>query len=161
MIKYCNTCLLSDKEKQVCLLSGIPIDLDKDFCSKHTKETTPCDICGRAMIKPDYFEYDCEGNLHQYCERCHQMYHTCQLCPNCQKCEFETNPDPMPKFIMKTTQQGNMIMQAQVRNEERVKKFCHSCVCWLADGVDACGKTFNVGCYKQPNFWNDEKRDES
>ena len=151
-IKYCRTCRLSDKDKQVCLLFGIPVNLDIDYCSKHADEIISCNICGAHMITPGFVQEDAEGNWLKYCDRCNQLFNTCQLCSHARTCEFETNPDPMPKVIVKTVQQGNMVMQAQVKNPDRIAKFCHNCICWLSDGIDACGKEFNIGCYKQDNI---------
>ena len=67
------------------------------------------------------------------------------------KCEFITNPDPMPQVVMKTVRQGNMMMQTQVKNEERVQKFCPSCCCW--DKNHGCMKEFNIGCINKQDFW--------
>lgn len=149
MIKYCNECLLSDKIKSICLLTNIPIELESDYCSQHKEQLLPCTICGRPMLSPGYYEYAPEGHLLHYCQSCHSLLNTCQVCSNVRHCEFETNPDPMPKVVMQTIRQGNAVMQMQVKNEERVKKFCHSCRCWMADGIDACGKEFNIGCVNQ------------
>ena len=150
-IKYCNTCRLSNKNKQVCLLTGLPVNLNTDYCSKHVDEPTLCDICGVPMVTPGFIEEDPEGNWHTHCERCQQLYNTCQLCPKFQKCEFMTNPDPMPKVVMKTVRQGNMVMQTQVKNDARVQKFCPSCECW--DENHGCMKEFNSGCINQDKIF--------
>ena len=149
MIKYCNTCQLYEKTKKVCLLSGIPME-DTDYCSKHADEVIPCDICGNPLLGSTYVEYNGDGELRQYCERCHQAFHTCQLCSDFRKCEFMTNPDPMPQVVMKTVQQGNMVVQTQAKNEERVQKFCLSCGCW--DENHGCMKEYNIGCINQHNI---------
>ena len=146
MIKYCETCRFHDKLKKICLISGIPME-DTDFCSKHAKEFKVCNICRGAIVGNVYYDHNAEGELIQYCERCHQTFQTCQLCPSFQKCEFMTNPDSMPKVVTKTVRQGTMIMQAQVKNEEREKKFCPSCCCW--DENHGCMKEFNIGCINQ------------
>lgn len=158
MIKYCETCRLHEKTKKICLLTGIPMK-DTDYCSKHANEIIVCDICGNPLLSPTYVEYDCDGILRQYCERCHQAFQTCQLCPKFQKCEFMTNPDPMPQVIMKTVRQGNMVMQAQVKNEKRVQKFCPSCCCW--DENHGCMKEFNIGCTNRPDFYNTRESSEN
>lgn len=109
-----------------------------------------CEICGYPMeLVGSFLEQDSEGEWHQYCARCAELLKTCQAC--FAPCEFETNPDPMPKFVMKTVRQGNMMMQTQVKNEERVQKFCSSCCCW--DENHGCMKEFNVGCINKQDFW--------
>ena len=141
-IKNCKSCALSEKTKLVCRLTGIPIDLEKDFCSKHAMHLNRCDLCGNPMVAPIYVSLD--GAL-QYCGNCRQVFSTCQLCQNASKCEFETNPDPMPKVVVKTIQQNGMVMQAQVKNNERIQKFCPSCICWNKE-TECCMKEFNIGC---------------
>lgn len=149
-MEYCNTCVYGDKIKKVCLYYGTHIDLDKDFCSKHAKEINYCEVCGQAMmIVGSFLEQDSNGVWHQYCARCAELLKTCQTCSA--PCEFQTNPDPMPKVVMKTVRQGNMVMQTQVKNEERVQKFCPSCCCW--DENHGCMKEFNVGCINKQDFW--------
>lgn len=147
----CNTCILSDKNKKVCHLNGTPIDLDNDDCSKHTKTLNYCEIC-RSPVLPtgSILTYDDEERVHLICVNCHKLLSTCQACKKFENCEFENNPDPMPKSVMKTVRQGNMQMQAAVRNEERVKKFCPTCECW--DEEIGCLKEFNVGCIKKSQF---------
>ena len=149
MIKYCQTCKLRDEAQNLCRLFGIPVVPSEDYCSKHKDKLIACSICGNALITPGTVDYDGEGNIILICDRCNQLFNTCQLCSYARKCEFETNADPMPKVIMKRVQQGNMVMQTQVKNPDRIAKFCHNCHCWLGDGIDACGKEFNIGCYKQ------------
>ena len=149
-MEFCNTCAYSDKIKKVCLYYGTHIDIDKDFCSKHAKEINYCEVCQQPMeLMGSFLEQDSKGVWHQYCARCAELLKTCQACSA--PCEFATNPDPMPKVVMKTVRQGNMVMQTQVKNEERVQKFCPSCCCW--DENHGCMKEFNVGCINKQDFW--------
>ena len=150
MIKYCRTCSYFDKNKEICALSGLPMDGDKDYCSKHTDEFLRCEVCGNIMFTlGSIIEIDNNGECHQYCARCRELLRTCQTCSA--PCEFETNPDPMPKVVMKTVRQGNMQMQAQIMNPERVEKFCLICGCY-EEGI-GCKRQFNVGCDKKTEFW--------
>lgn len=151
MINYCETCALADKVKNICMMFGMSIKPEEDYCSKHRVELYKCEVCGRPMATLGILEQDDTGQWHRYCEECNKLYNTCQVCPNFQKCEFQTNPDPMPKVVVKTIQQGNMRMQTQIKNEERVKKFCHTCCCWNAES--GCLKDFNAGCINKPNIF--------
>lgn len=130
----------------ICALKGIKMNGETDFCSKHTDYLKKCNICDNLMFGPGYIEHNGENYICM-CDRCYQLYSTCQMCPVFQVCEFMTNPDPMPKVVVKTIRQGNMTMQTQVKNEERVKKFCPSCECW--DENHGCMKEYNIGCYKR------------
>ena len=149
-MKHCNTCALKDEQRKICRLSGIPINLEEDFCSHHIQNLMTCEICGSPMLtKGSLVEMDSELNWHHYCAQCKELLKTCQICSA--PCEFETNPDPMPKVVMKTVRQGNMQMQTQVMNPDRVNKFCLVCGCY--DKELGCKRQFNVGCDKKPDFW--------
>jgi hypothetical protein len=39
----------------------------------------------------------------------------------------------MPKQVMQTIRQGNIVMQTVVPNPERIKAFCTNCGCYNAD----------------------------
>lgn len=147
MDKVCRTCCLSDKIKNLCCRTGTSINLDEDYCSKHAENLLTCDLCGNFFIGNAYLEQTEDGTWYSYCGKCNSILKTCGGCQKGNECEFDTNPDPMPKVVMKTVSQGNMMMQSQVRNEERVKKYCHSCHCW--DEEHGCMKIFNVGCDKK------------
>ena len=152
-IKYCETCKVCVKEKGICQRHGIaiPVDLKKDYCSKHVDEIIICEVCRQPMIPPGIIEVDKDGNVHQFCDRCNQLMKTCATCPKVQYCAFDMDPNPMPKVVMQTVQQGNMTMQSQIKNPERIKLFCHSCKCWNEDA--GCFREYNIGCIKKPDFW--------
>ena len=111
-----------------------------------------CEICGQPIgrLAGTILEQDSKEVWHIYCARCAELLKTCQACSA--PCEFETNPDPMPKVVMKTIKQGNMVMQAQVMNPDRVNKFCPNCFCYDED--NGCKRQFNIGCDKQISFWD-------
>lgn len=159
MIKYCRTCCLRNEAQKACQLTGVPIDLDTDFCSKHMEEPRTCSLCGGVLIGETFLVETAEGEWNEYCARCNALFNTCQMCPKFQVCEFLTNPDPMPKVVMKTVRQGNMVMQMQVKNEERAQKFCPSCGCW--DENHGCMKEFNIGCVNRPDFYNTRESSEN
>lgn len=149
---YCMTCMLSDKGQKICRLSNRRIDLDTDYCSKHTAELVHCELCHNlTMPNQIIYDIDMNGKEHGVCGGCAKSLGTCESCNRIQTCLFETDPDPMPKVVVKTIQQGNMTMQTQCRNEEREKKFCHTCPCWNKEC--GCLKQFNMGCNKKIDFW--------
>lgn len=89
-----------------------------------------CNYCGQypaQVINP-------EGTM--ACKRCAGLFNTCHLCLNSTKCEFETNPSPLPKQVQQTIRQGNVQMQTVIKNPERIQLCCTGCPCWNA--VDAC-----------------------
>ena len=49
--------------------------------------------------------------------------------------------DGLPQMVMKTIQQGIMIVQQQVPNPKRIEKYCKVCNCWDDE----------YGCFKQGN----------
>jgi hypothetical protein len=150
--RKCATCILCEKQNKVCRLSGARVNPDMDGCPKHTTELKKCEICGGNVLPRDtIIEIDEKEQVHEYCPNCLQLLKSCQSCPRARVCPFETDPNPMPKVVVQTIQQGNMTVQTQVRNEERERLFCHNCECWHEEC--GCLKNFNVGCNKKPNFW--------
>ena len=141
-MKHCDTCLLADKVQNVCRASNLPIDPFKDYCSKHVEEVYPCYLCGHHIIGKSFITYNPHGDIIIACENCIKT--TCRACSKASVCEFETNPDPMPKVIVERANANGMIIQHQVKNPERVKKFCHSCYCWHEES--GCMKNYNMGC---------------
>jgi hypothetical protein len=144
-MKYCETCRLCNKQQKQCGLSGLPVDPATDYCSKYDESVIICDVCHNPLLVTNSFiRYEGEKTL-LLCQRCNFLYKSCQSCQKARECEFETNPNPLPKMVMKTLRQGNTVMQIQTKNEERVKLFCLNCACWLED-CEACGKEFGIGC---------------
>lgn len=118
--KTCKSCVI--KMGNVCQLTNQQINPD-DFCSKWRNEIFTCCICGAGILDPVIDE---EQRI--FCGQCAGS--VCRSCSGSRKCEFNENPDPTPRVIMQTQQQGNMVMQTQVRNPERERKFCYICGCW-------------------------------
>lgn len=147
MTKYCDSCVLSDKIKNICMRSGATIDQNADYCSKHTAETVKCDVCGRPTLIEHTIIHTAEDDYYLMCGECHMMTKSCAICQKYNVCEFETNTEnTMPKTVMKTVRQGTMVIQSEVINEERVKALCHNCECW--DAECGCMKMHNIQCFK-------------
>ena len=91
-----------------------------------------CNYCGRENPQL-VFTFFNENHPVSACPNCAQFYNTCRLCTNNASCEFETNPSPIPKQVMQTIRQGNMVVQTAVPNPERTKAFCTDCGCYSTD----------------------------
>ena len=145
MDKICANCALYVKDQKGCIRNQRHEE-ETFSCADWTDHLDNCEICKRPTLTKDLCVGIYQKGAHYVCRDCAHKYGTCALCVNAD-CEFETNSDPMPKIVQKRIQQGNMIQIAQVRNEERVKKFCHSCSCWNKEGY--CNREFNCcGNYK-------------
>ena len=95
----------------------------------------PCDYCAN----PNSAVLDTEGR--SYCQRCFAAMDTCGACIHGAKCEFETNPSPLPKQVQKTIRQGNAVLQTFVKNPDRIRELClYACPCF--DEENGCGKEF-------------------
>ena len=105
----------------------------------------PCDYCGN----PASTVVDSEGNCS--CVACYQKFYTCAMCENGHSCPFETDPSPIPKVVMRQVRQGNMVMQTQVKNPERVKMFCFPCPCFDQDDLFCCAEEHWCHNYKEIN----------
>lgn len=99
-----------------------------------------CDKCG--VTWPDnqlvIFVRD-EGRINLFCPKCAMFSGQCPMCEHYPQCGFKEDPDPMPQFVMVQQVQevpgGHSIIQQQVPNTERLRKFCldGKCVCCNED----------------------------
>lgn len=62
------------------------------------------------------------------CNKCAQFLYTCDTCKHGADCALKCYNQP-DLFVIKTIQQGNMILQTQVINPEVIKRVCGNCVC--------------------------------
>ena len=144
-MKKCSTCRLATLSQHKCQLTGLPITAD-DYCSRHTTEPLgTCYSCHRALLPEGTILVKGNDVYLTFCQECASKLSSCAFCFKAEACEFETNPDPMPKVTIQQMRQGNMVMQTQVKNPERIKKFCPSCRCWNTE-EEVCFKEYGIGC---------------
>ena len=128
-------------------IQGLQINKEQTACPlyQNRESTHTCDCCGRAIIGVLTFD---SGAL--LCEECSNSFHTCKTCRAATNCAFETDPSPIPPVIVETKRQGNMVVQQQVRNPERIAITCaKGCKCFI-DGE--CVRA-NGLCSKYDCFW--------
>ena len=99
-------------------------------------EKTKCMHCGTEWeTKQMTISFNEDESISLFCPKCSKFFGQCPLCEHYPQCGFENDPDPMPQFIMATmkqqTPQGVAIIQKQVPNTERLRKFCldGKCIC--------------------------------
>jgi hypothetical protein len=123
----------------------------KEGCPYFTSELHLCDVCGNHISQNAIID-NTDDVCHVVCPQCGQGLDMCATCIQYKRCAFQQDTScPEPPQIMKQMRQGNMVMQTQTRNEEREKKFCHSCICWSEEC--GCLKNFNIGCINRPDFF--------
>ena len=87
-----------------------------------------CENCGCLLdgVKA-YVSMADSDEAHYFCTDCISLFGTCAMCIHT-SCEFATNPDPTPQFVVlaRQIQQGNatFIEQKEVPNTERITRFC-------------------------------------
>ena len=154
MKKICKNCLYLHPQQPICTLGLGEVDPATDYCPKfltRDSEIGYCAICHQPVYTTNGVIDPLEGDNYRILHReCAKALNTCQTCANSHICEFDTNPDPMPKIVMQTVRQGNMTMQTQVRNPSRVEKFCKECFCFDP----------NFGCFKENNCCKDGYREQ-
>ena len=151
-IKFCRTCALADPRNQVCQMNRRKIELDKDFCSKHVESSqlVECAYCGQLFIPPGLIESLDDGSFIEFCYECQEKFGTCAMCDKIAPCRLQDpNYKPhIPMAIMKRFQQGNMMIQKQVINPDRVEEICIAeCECWDGEG---CARQ-DFGCCTKYN----------
>lgn len=155
-MKTCKTCRLAALAQNRCQLTGLPISAD-DFCSRHTTEALGvCYSCHRPLLPEGTILVKSDDSYLIFCQECASKLSSCAFCRKAQTCEFETNPDPTPKVTVQQVQKGNMVMQTQIKNPERIKKFCSFCCCWNAE-EEVCFKECGIGCIEHESVFSHEK----
>lgn len=137
--KFCRTCALADPENLVCQLLRMRIDLDKDFCSRHTTEDQlgTCAYCGQMYLGPAILEQTEDGSFIELCPSCNEKFGTCVMCAGFTKCKLtdESYKPQLPVTVIKTIQQGNMRARTQIVNPDRIDAICKAeCKCWDGEG---------------------------
>ena len=139
--KTCANCAYWRPDNQSCVLLKAR-RAENDYCSSHSTSPLVCATC-QSYILGKSFIYSVGNAYVEVCEKCHTAIPTCAGCKNSVQCAFNDDPNPLPKIVMQTVQQGNMMMQTQVRNPERIKLFCENCPCYNAEDR-ACDRECNV-----------------
>lgn len=76
--KYCNSCALKATDQNgtaFCQLRREPIDLNKDFCSKHQTTLEQCDICHQYLAGLPIVKYTDENQTEfkLCCQNCSKV----------------------------------------------------------------------------------------
>lgn len=145
----CGSCALRSQDGSRCGLTGLEVDPNYDFCSKHQTSPQKCYFCGKFLIGPHFIDNDDSG-VHIFCEECRKNFNTCNRCLSGRTCDFETNPSKLPKLVQQQVRQGNMVAMTTVRNPERVRITCESgCKCYDSSFGGCCR---DYGTCKNFNF---------
>jgi hypothetical protein len=133
MTKKCEFCAAFEKEQQICRMNGAKKKAT-DFCSSWLSEAPVCEMCGRNFSPPrNYVNTNTEYETFMIiCDNCFNRLGKCETCGNNSYCDFKENTDcKLPPFIVKRTQQGNMIVQHQIPNTARIEETCKkNCKCY-------------------------------
>ena len=81
------------------------------------------------------------------CNRCISALGTCGACEKVRECLFETSPVQLPKVVVKTVQKGNVQMQTQIKNPDRIAKTCVNCLCWSKE-ENYCMREIDHACVR-------------
>jgi hypothetical protein len=99
-----------------------------------------CDRCGKETdIKSLIVFAKNDDSINLFCQECSSLSGTCHFCEHSKSCAFEQDPDPTPQFVViqqrQQTSTGYSIIQRQVPNTARLRKFCFDgkCVCCNED----------------------------
>lgn len=138
-IKSCATCALRSPTSE-CRILHKPTNAHY-ICPQHIPLSSyhTCHICGHLILS-DAVLLEKNSEWRYYCKRCAKALETCATCSCSNLCDFQTNPSPIPPTIRKTIRQGNMTIQKDEINPERVAITCQkNCKCFSEE----------FGCKKQ------------
>ena len=131
-MKSCSTCGFAALNLPECPVIHSPIDPSANqSCPYWTAEINYCAICRNPILKHPIFFNSIDGSLKAVCKGCKEHFGSCGVCSKSTACDFETNPSTIPKAVMKSFQQGNMITQTQIKNPARIDLTCRiNCECF-------------------------------
>lgn len=135
----CKTCGRRVRDSQnpvqsICVLVRRPIqDINKDKCPWYEDQSNykTCDVC-KQVKSVIFIEASDKDNIRYICEDCSSSFGTCGTCCNLNNCDFHKDRTT-PDFIMKQVQQGNMVLQTQVLNPDKIAIYCSKCTCWNSE----------------------------
>lgn len=132
-INFCQNCVHYDKSQSACLLYRVH-KKETGYCDEHlTTYTAECHLCRQPIAKDVYYLLE-NGEFYPCHPECAANSVSCQFCKKFCNCNFK-NPNYMPEIpimIDQTVRQGNMVMQTQAPNPERLK-ICKECHCYHND----------------------------
>ena len=103
-------------------------------------EKTKCARCGNEWETNKMIVSPSDDGIDLFCPKCSQFFGQCPFCENYPQCGFEQDPDPMPQFVMVVKQEktphGVSIIQQQVPNTARLRKFCLDGKCQCCNEED-------------------------
>lgn len=123
-----------------------------------------CNNCGRAIDGKEVIISVQNGkSIDIFCPNCSRLFGTCHMCTNNTSCGFFNDPDPMPQMIViqqkHQTPMGYTVIQKQVPNPDRIRKFCLDTNCVCVDNSDPehplCCR--NGGCTTCTNYREKEQ----
>lgn len=124
-----------------------------------------CENCGKTITQKEdtIISFKNGKDISIVCRKCSTYYGTCGMCQHLGPCAFQEDPDPMPQFITKTWRQqtpiGTQVIQRQVPNADRIKRFCidGGCKCFHdSDNSPICCR-LGTGYATCPNYTETEQ----
>ena len=139
--KLCGNCAFWKQGGSICPFYKTSMPED-EHCPMFAKTINECSICGQVTLKLPILQYD--GNeVLQYCETCAEYLGACPTCTLGLQCAFEQDTSvKIPPYIMQTIRQGNMTIQQQSKNPDRIEATCKKCPCFNSS-ENYCFKEFN------------------
>lgn len=150
MERSCDNCVLRKSAQGICPIFRRDTS-GKAGCPCFSTEFVPCDVCGAHIITAAMLEIDESGHVHQMCQECAKLP-LCATCIHKDECDFQRDATcHIPPVIAVQERQGNVIIQTQKINPERVKATCaNGCLC-CHDST--CFKSGGVGCRNYKTNW--------
>lgn len=130
--RVCRRCILLEKSNDTCKILKQKVDPSADTCPRYAEHVYTCELCNSQTLEPQYI-FEQPDTWHVLCGNCAEQLSSCHFCQGRQHCEFETNPDPMPKQVMRQVRTQMGIAQATVKNPDRIEKFCKTCRCYAEE----------------------------
>ena len=109
-----------------------------------------CGRCGKEIPKGSgVIPHDHPTEI--FCNECGTVLYKCPMCVHSTGCLINKYNGPLPKMVVKTIQQGPMVLQQQIINPDLINECCPQCVCGSAENCQIIGTCNNYKGYYEIN----------
>ena len=144
MINTCGLCGLKDASGR-CIATHQVMPPNTQACVNFDSAPLICHNCNSIFPHKMAIILQESEETYLFCPNCADQIGQCDTCFLGDKCDFQTNPSPIPLKIRRQVQHGPMISVMEEDNPERIAITCKiNCECFNAEN----------GCLKKSGVCN-------
>ena len=130
MINTCGLCGLKDTSGR-CIATHQVMPPNTQACVNFDSAPLICHNCNSIFPHKMAIILQESKETYLFCPNCADQIGQCGTCALGNKCDFQTNPSPIPLTIRRQIKQGPMVSVIEEKNPERQKITCQNgCLCY-------------------------------